>query len=257
MSSPNNKRSAPEKETEKKKASPPPSTTRFVKGRSNVRPTTSRSGVRPINFDAKNYDNGPIKLTLVVPGNPEMTMACNPCTIPAKRFMVGTNHDLTHNAVKQAIYTILVQSLSQVFTLDREVKDGLMALVESLYGGKSISAETFRFSPYQNPSQFFNFAAISRFVSRQNQETPIVHCVCPPIFAEYIWDLTDSILEDGPSDEEMQRHLPFLSPPIRQAHPVHAVSILLTELFPRYYCTLEFLHFPLHGEYGKSRNREH
>ena len=175
-------------------------------------------GVKPIDFDASRYDNAAMKIFLVVSGNPKMSMAFTPYTIPANSFISGTQHGSVHTAVKQAVYNALANSLSRIFPLEKEVKEGLMELVTMFYSEKSIGAETFRFSTKKNPAALFNFTALSKFVLASNDDTnKDALCFCPPAFVEAIWDLTDSILADKPSNDVVERNLPFHSPNIRTA----------------------------------------
>ena len=91
--------------------------------------------MKPINFDASRYDNAAMKIFLVVSGNPKMSMAFAPHTIPANSFASGTQHESVHTAVKQAVHNALANSISRIFPLEKEVKEGLMELVMMFYSG--------------------------------------------------------------------------------------------------------------------------
>ena len=58
---------------------------------------SSRHGNKPIEFDAKYYNNPAIKLALVFHGNTDMTMAFTPITISKNRFVYGKETDRIHS----------------------------------------------------------------------------------------------------------------------------------------------------------------
>ena len=90
-------------------------------------PNPSRTGMKPIDFDANKYNNPPIKLFLVFPGETALTQAFSSTTIPSKRFLVSTNHESTHMAAKQAIYDNLTQTLLKIFPMGKEIKEAIHA----------------------------------------------------------------------------------------------------------------------------------
>ena len=73
---------------------------------------SSRIGVKPIDFDSTQYNNLSFKLFLVFPGDHKLTMAFSPYTIKPNVFVSGVNHESGNKTVKQAIYDILVNSIS-------------------------------------------------------------------------------------------------------------------------------------------------
>ena len=191
------------------------------RGRGNDR-APQRSGYKVIDFDAKRYNNPSMKVSLVFPGETELTMAFTPYTIPPKSFVTGVSHESTHNAIKQAVYNILTNNLSRVFPLDKETKEALMVLVEKHYAPKSIGTETFRFSLESDPDNLFSFAAVTRRASQLPPEAKKnILCFCPPELVNWLWLLTDSLLVDNPDDEVVERCLAFLSPSIRAAYKAY------------------------------------
>ena len=75
----------------------------------------SRSGLVPHDFDAKRCNNKPLKVFLIILGEPNLTQALSSYTIPANRFIVGSSTENTHNTIKQAGFDILVNLLSKFF----------------------------------------------------------------------------------------------------------------------------------------------
>ena len=147
--SPNNQASSKE-ETRSGKGKPSPASSNKG-GRGHGR-SSARSPVKPIDFDAKNYDNPEFKITMLFPGNAKFTLACTVKKIAAKSFMVGVNHASAHAAAKQAIYEILYKTLDNVFPMNDHVKEGLDTLVEKHHSPKSIGADTFRFAHESQPT---------------------------------------------------------------------------------------------------------
>ena len=177
-----------------------------------------RQGTKPIDFDAKRYNNPPIKVHLVFPGQPEMTMVFSSYTIPSHRFVCGKNHESTDAAIQQAVYNILTNTLSRVFPLEKAVKDSLQTIVEAHYNGKAIGNETFRFAPRSNPNNLFTFPAVTKFITQSKNSSNEILCICPHYITETIWDITDTILDDRPDDDIVSSNIAILSPPIREAH---------------------------------------
>ena len=101
-------------------------------GRDPGRPP-QRTGVKPHDFDSKRHNNPQIKVVLVFPKHPDLTMVCTPRTISAGRFICGTNHSSSHTAIKQAVCDSLINSLSQAHTIDEDVKGGVVQMVESCH----------------------------------------------------------------------------------------------------------------------------
>ena len=77
------------------------------------------------NFDTKRYNNQPLKVYLVIPGEPNLTQALLLYMIPSNRFVVGSQTENTHNTIKQTVFSILVTSLSTIFNLKSKVKQTL------------------------------------------------------------------------------------------------------------------------------------
>ena len=180
----------------------------------------SRSGSVPHDFDAKRYNNKPLKVFLVIPGETDLTQALSSYTIPANRFIVGSSTENTHNTIKQAVFDILINSLSTVFNLEKEVKNAIHNVIESHYNGRSVSANTMRFTPQSTSGEtgFFTFPAATRYVARDDKNPAVIFCVCPPGVINAIWELSDAILADKLDDDELKDALPFFSPPIKKAH---------------------------------------
>lgn len=98
------------------------STKRPVSRVRDTRSNNPRVGVRPIDPDQARYNNQTIRLCLVFKGNPNLTSAFSTSTIPAKSFIVGRQHDKTHESIKQAIYNAIESTLSRFGELDSIIK---------------------------------------------------------------------------------------------------------------------------------------
>ena len=117
------------------------------------------------------------------------------------------------------MFDILVNSLSTVFNLEKEVKNAIHNVVEAHYNGRSVSANTMRFTPQSTlgKTSFFTFPAVTRYVARDDKNPAVIFCVCPPRVINAIWELSDAILADKLDDDELNDALPFFSPPIKKA----------------------------------------
>ena len=74
-------------------------------------PPPSQTGLISHNFGSKQCDNLSIKVFLVIPSESVLTQALSSYTILANQFLNGTNHESTHDTIKQAMYNALINSL--------------------------------------------------------------------------------------------------------------------------------------------------
>ena len=162
MGSPNNTDSS----VEKGKTGSTPKTS--SSGRDYGRKKTNRNVVTPYNFDAKHYNNPAVKLCLVFPGEADLTSFFTHTTIPMNRFVCGRDHPSANLAVKQAIWDMIINSLSGVIPIDTPLKQGFHSLVKDLYSKKSIGNETFCFAPKLQLKTTFTFLAAMKFILRRN-----------------------------------------------------------------------------------------
>ena len=81
-------------------------------GRDPGRKKTSRNVVTPHNFDTKHYNNPAVRLCLVFPGETDLTNFFTSTTIPMNRFVCGCDHPSADAAAMQAIWDIIINSLS-------------------------------------------------------------------------------------------------------------------------------------------------
>ena len=72
-------------------------------------PTSIWSWLDPSYFDAKQYNNKPIKLYLVIPGEPNVTQAFSSDIIVSICFVIGANHE--NNLIFHPLTTILLTGL--------------------------------------------------------------------------------------------------------------------------------------------------
>ena len=93
----------------------------------------SRSGFIVHDFGAKGYNNKPLKVYLIIPGEPDLTQALSSYTIPSIRFVIGSSTKNTHNTIKQTVFDILVNFLSTVSNLKNEVKSAIHHVIEAHY----------------------------------------------------------------------------------------------------------------------------
>ena len=84
-----------------------------------------------------------VKLCLVFPGETDLTSFFTTTTIPMNRFVCGRDHPSANLAVKQAIWDMIINSLSSAVRIDTPLKEGFHSLVKDLYSEKSIGNETF------------------------------------------------------------------------------------------------------------------
>ena len=138
------------------------------------------------------------------------------------RFVCGRDHPSADAAVMQAIWDIIINSLSGVISIDTPLKQGFHSLVEDLYSEKSIGNETFRFAPKSQPKTTFTFSAVMKFIMRQPDLHKVVLCYCPKALTEHIWAITDMLLADRIENDQVVNCLKCFSPPIRKAHSIYS-----------------------------------
>ena len=169
-------------------------------------------------------NNPAVKIFLTFLGQTELTTALSPCTIPANSFVTGKVNESSNSAAVKAINWIVVNSLSRLFTVDKAVKDAILREVESRFNPKATSIDTFRFATKTDPTSHFTFAAAMKFLSSRDDEPKILFCVCPYEFAEMIWDLADSLLQDHPADEDLGKNIGLFSPTIHKNYVSYAAN---------------------------------
>ena len=75
-----------------------------VHGRGNGRnQPPSHSGSIGHNFDTKQYYDQPLKIYLVIPGEPDLTQALSSYAIPSNCFVVGSQTENTHNTILEQL----------------------------------------------------------------------------------------------------------------------------------------------------------
>ena len=82
----------------------------------------SGSGSITHDFNANQNSNQPLKVYLVIPGEPDLTQALSSYLVPLNCFVVSSQTKNTHSTIKQTMFNILVNCLYSVFTLKSEVK---------------------------------------------------------------------------------------------------------------------------------------
>ena len=112
------------------------------------------------------------------------------------RFVCGRDHPSADAAVMQAIWDMIINSLSRAVPIDNPLKQGFHTLVEDMYSEKSIGNETFRFAPKTQPKSTFTFSAVMKFIMRQPDLQKVVLCYCSKALTEHIWAITDALLAD-------------------------------------------------------------
>ena len=127
----------------------------------------SHSGSVTHDFDAKRYNNKPLKVYLFIPGEPDLTQALSSYMIASNRFVVGSSTENTHNMIKQTVFDILINSLSTVFDLENEVKNTIHNIIEVHYNGRSVDANTICFAPQSTLGEtgFFTFPAVTCYIA--------------------------------------------------------------------------------------------
>ena len=138
------------------------------------------------------------------------------------RFVCGRDHPSADAAAMQAIWDIIINSLSGAIPIDNPLKQGFHTLVEAMYSEKSIGNETFRFAPKTQPKSTFTFSAVMKFIMRQPDVHKVVLCYCPKALTEHIWAITDMLLADRIENDQVVKCLQCFSPPIRKAHKVYS-----------------------------------
>ena len=168
-----------------------------------------RVGVHPIDPDANKYNNPEIRMCLIMPGDPELTAHWSTATIPAKRFILGRQHDKTHSTAKEAIYASIATTLSGFFEpflgtkiLEPDVQDGIDFLVDHFYKPTHIGEETFRFTIPSKAASNFTFAAVTKLLSQMpTKKGHTILCLVPEILIDQLLAITTCVLMDRPDDD--------------------------------------------------------
>ena len=157
-------------------------------------------------------------MCLVFPGNPTLTAAFNVSTIKNKSFLVGRDHDKTHETAKQAIYDAFESTLSRLDNnLDPSIKEAWMIAVDYYYKPTHINDETFRFTIPSNGDNF-TFPAVTKLLGQPlHAKDPLIVCKVPKELIGHFESLTTCYLDDRPSDEQLCKTYELFSPPIRDA----------------------------------------
>ena len=159
-------------------------------------PATIVALVYVLDPDESKYNNPKICLCLIMQGNPGLTASFNTSTIPSKRFIIGSQHDKTHEMVKQAIFDSYGSTLSRLYDLEPQVKEALSDLVDQFYKLSHIGDNTFRFT-IPNKSQNFTFAAATKNLSQMPQDSNnVILCIVPKELTDHILSITTCVLED-------------------------------------------------------------
>ena len=181
----------------------------------------SRRGVSPIEWNREQYDNEEIKLILVIPKNPDLTICFDPGLIPAKSFQAGIDAPPLHYAARQTILDIIVGGMTKVFPIDDEIKTTLQEIVDNYYLEKNVSTDSFVFTHQKAPNDKFTFTAITKYLSHAKDVENKILCLVPPDVVKGIYGFFNSLLLDKPDDEFIDRHWKFLSPNLKDSYKIY------------------------------------
>ena len=193
-------------------------------GRANGRGTptrdgdTPRTGVVPLAYDNDKFDNEPLTITLVFPGEESLSMAFPPVTVPAKSFCAGADEPPTHTCIETAIYESLYAGLACVCDLTKSDAEMLHKLVKAHYHTSRTNDTTFTFSVLKDGIPALSFVGATKYLHHSPTENGIVACLVPDIIKYFVWETTSSTLLDHPEDSLVEDRVHTMSPRIKTAY---------------------------------------
>ena len=152
-------------------------------------------------------------------GHPDLTTMAPSVTIPSKCFFAERNTDSIHNEAMEAIYSILITTLSPIMLIDNEIGDALRMVITDAYHKTATGHKHFRFRPgIDHTSSPMNFMGAYRAIHQSNDNSPVIFCLVPVDVVKTIYNLTNSALMDRPTDDMVDKNVSLFSPNLRDAY---------------------------------------